>query len=93
MIQKDALHSDFDKTAYRYAQFHEQWEKLLYSKKLDLLKISSDLIIANIPYLIHSSTSLRITHREGVTTLQFARLQAGVKPAHPLFRAPVRERI
>ena len=52
MIQKDALHIDFDKTAHRYAQFHQQWEKLLYGEKNALLKLSPDLIIANIPYLI-----------------------------------------
>lgn len=69
MIQKDALNIDFDKTAHKYDQFHNQWEALLESEKSDLLKISPDLIVANIPYL-----TLAAGQQLNVPTIAFSSL-------------------
>lgn len=69
MIQKDALRVDFEATAKRYAQFHQQWETLLYHEKIELLKVRPDLIVANIPYL-----TLAAAQQLNIPTIAFCSL-------------------
>ncbi len=69
MIQKDALHIDCDKTADQYAQFHQHWERLLHDEKLALLRLSPDLVVANIPYL-----TLAAAQQLGIPTIAFSSL-------------------